>query len=205
MSTSDDRRAALLLLGLALVGFVVRMVLAGPAPPGAVAYRPSNAARPAQDSVAARAARLARPLAPGERIDVDQASVEELTRLPRIGPGLANRIVDDRDAHGPFGSLATLDRVPGIGPVLLQTVARHVTFSGRPTQRSSPVTAPLLSLNRASAEELTSLPGIGATRAAAIVAYRQRVGPFRNIDDLENVPGIGSQTVERLRKRVKIP
>ena len=89
--------------------------------------------------------------------------------------------------------------------MLLEAVVRHVTFSGRPTQKLSPVTAPLLSLNRASVDELTSLPGIGATRAEAIVAYRHRAGPFRNVDDLENVPGIGYKTVERLRKRVKIP
>ncbi len=205
MPTSDDRRAAVLLLGLTLAGLVVRVVLTGPGPSGAVAYRPSSATRPVQDSVAARAARLARPLAPGERIDVDRASVEELARLPRIGPGLANRIVSYRDAQGPFGSLEALDRVPGVGPVLLEAVARHVVFSGRPRHRRGPVTVSLLSLNRASVEELTSLPGIGATRAEAIVAYRRRTGPFRRIDDLANVPGIGSKTVDRLRERVKIP
>jgi competence ComEA-like helix-hairpin-helix protein len=206
MPTPDDRRAATLLLGLALAGLAVRIVLAGPEPPGAVGFRQTDATRPAQDSVAARAARLARPLATGERIDVDRASVEDLTRLPRVGPGIANRIVAHRDAHGPFGTLDGLDRVPGIGPVLLEAVSRHVTFSGRPRANLGPGAHPRpLSLNRATAEELAELPGIGAAKAAAIVAFRRRHGPFRNMDDLAKVSGIGSRTVEGLRERVRIP
>ena len=206
MPTSDDRRAATLLLGLALAGLAVRIVLAGPEPPGAVGFRQSDADRPLPDSVAARAARLARPLAPGERIDVDRASVEDLTRLPRVGPGIANRIVADRDAKGPFGSLEGLDRVPGIGPVLLETVSRHVSFSGRARVKAgSGAPGRRLSLNRATAAELADLPGIGVTKAAAIVAFRRRNGPFRNVDDLAKVSGIGSRTVEGLRERVRIP
>jgi competence protein ComEA len=79
---------------------------------------------------ARRAASLARPLAPGERIDLDRADVTEITRLPRIGPALAQRIVAWRAEHGPFGSLARLDSVSGVGPQLLDAVRPWVTFSG---------------------------------------------------------------------------
>jgi competence protein ComEA len=74
--------------------------------------------------------RLARPLAPGERVDLDRADVTEITRLPRIGPALAQRIVAWRAAHGPFGALARLDSVPGVGPHVLASVRSYVTFSG---------------------------------------------------------------------------
>ena len=54
-------------------------------------------------------------------------------------------------------------------------------------------------VNTARVDELMLLPGIGAVRAAAIVAYREDRGPFGSIDSLTNVPGIGPVTVERLR------
>jgi len=206
MATSDDRRAAVLLLGLALAGVVVRFLVAGSGPAGGVGYRAASAERPERDSVEARASRLARPLAPDERIDIDRATAEELTRLPRIGPALASRIVADRGMRGPFGSLEGLGRVSGVGPVLLETVRRHVSFSGRTRQpREGSAGRAILSLNGATAEELAQLPGIGPVRAEAIVADRRRRGPFRRIEDLERVPGIGSQTVERLRERLRVP
>ena len=48
-----------------------------------------------------------------------------------------------------------------------------------------------LDVNRATADELEALPGIGPATAAAIVAYRTEHGPFGAVDDLEEVPGIG--------------
>lgn len=204
MASGEDRRAALLLLALLLAGVVARFVVAGGAPPGAVGYRGTADGSPTRDSVAARAERLARPLGPGERVDVDRATAEELTRLPRVGPALAQRVVRDREMHGPFGSLDGLDRVPGIGPVLLGTIAPHVSFSGRATARAGGA-EPKVRVNTATKEELETLPGIGPTLAAAIVDVRERGGPFRRVEDLQRVPGIGARTIERLRQRVQLP
>jgi competence protein ComEA len=128
-----DRRAAFLLAAIALVGATARFVLnpAPDRPPGEIAVHASGPAGPAANRrVAAQAARLARPLAPGERIDVDQADVTDITRLPRIGPALAQRIVADRERRGAFGSLEGLDRVSGVGPAVLAEIAPYVTFSG---------------------------------------------------------------------------
>lgn len=204
MASGEDRRAALLLLALLLAGVVARFVVAGGAPPGEVGYRGTAVGSPTRDSVAARAERLARPLGPGERVDLDRAAAEELTRLPRVGPALAQRIVRDRELHGPFGSLDGLDRVPGIGPVLLGTVAPHVSFSGR-APAGAEAAEPNVRVNTATKEELATLPGIGPTLAAAIVAVRERTGPFRRVEDLQRVPGIGARTIERLRQRVQLP
>jgi competence protein ComEA len=73
---------------------------------------------------------IRRPLA--TPVDVDRATVAELQELPGIGPSLAARIVADRNANGPFGTLAALDGVSGVGPTLINKLGPHVTFSGPP-------------------------------------------------------------------------
>lgn len=129
----DDRRAALLLALLTLAGASVRLVLAPSteAAPGdvrlvAVDTPPAGGLR----ATARSAARLARPLLPGERVDLDRADVTEITRLPRIGPAFAQRIVAWREQHGAFGGLARFDSVPGVGPKLLDALRPYVMFSG---------------------------------------------------------------------------
>jgi len=65
--------------------------------------------------------------------------------------------------------------------------------------KSSPAGA--VNINTASAAEMDSLPGIGPSKAAAIIAYRIQNGPFQSCDDLEQVYGIGSKTVAGLRNK----
>ncbi len=55
-----------------------------------------------------------------------------------------------------------------------------------------------INLNTATQQELESLPRIGPATAKRILEYRTRYGPFRRIDDLMNVKGIGEKTLERL-------
>ncbi|HEX4562413.1 MAG TPA: helix-hairpin-helix domain-containing protein [Gemmatimonadales bacterium] len=129
----DDKRAAFLLGLLLLGGAGTRFALA-PRPaqaPGDVSFVPATDSPPASPrEVAHQALRLSRPLQPGERIDLNQATALELTRLPRVGPALAQRLVQWRTAHGPFHSLAALDSVPGVGPKLLEGLRNAITFSG---------------------------------------------------------------------------
>lgn len=56
-----------------------------------------------------------------------------------------------------------------------------------------------LDLNAASREDLEALPGVGPVLAGRILAYRQARGPFRQLDDLLRVPGIGPQKLKQLR------
>lgn len=62
----------------------------------------------------------------------------------------------------------------------------------------------LLDLNRATVEELITLPGIGPVLAARIVAWREDHGPFQSVDDLRQVSGIGEKTLERIRDLVTV-
>ncbi len=58
-------------------------------------------------------------------VDVNAATAEELASLPRIGPTLAARIVEDRRARGPFRTVDDLDRVPGLGPATIALIRPH--------------------------------------------------------------------------------
>jgi competence protein ComEA len=63
----------------------------------------------------------------GLPLELNRATAEELDALPGIGPKLAARIVEDRSARGPFPSVAALERVSGIGPGKLRSLAGQVT------------------------------------------------------------------------------
>ena len=62
----------------------------------------------------------------------------------------------------------------------------------------------VLDLNTATLSELTRLPGIGQTKAQAILDWREAHGPFRAVEDLLSVDGIGEKTWETLRPYVRV-
>ena len=67
----------------------------------------------------------------------------------------------------------------------------------------SAVQGGLIDLNRATADQLETLPGIGPKRAQDIINYRQQ-HPFTSVEDLDNVRGVGPKTLETLRPLVTV-
>jgi competence protein ComEA len=63
----------------------------------------------------------------GSKVSLAAATVEQLDELPGIGPVTAQKIVDWRTTHGPFGSVEDLDDVPGIGPAKIEQLRDLVT------------------------------------------------------------------------------
>lgn len=61
-----------------------------------------------------------------------------------------------------------------------------------------------VNLNTATADDLDSLPGVGPSTAAAILAHREQHGPFATVDDLAEVRGIGPAKLEALRGLVTV-
>jgi competence protein ComEA len=59
-----------------------------------------------------------------------------------------------------------------------------------------------VNINTATKEELTSIKGVGAGRAQDIIDYRTKNGPFKSVDDLEKVPGVGPGLMKRIRSQV---
>ena len=65
--------------------------------------------------------------APGAKVSLAIATVDQLDELPGIGPVTAQKIVDWRSSHGPFQSVDDLDDVPGIGPARIEQLRDLVT------------------------------------------------------------------------------
>ena len=76
---------------------------------------------------AVRRRRRAARSAPGAKVSLATATVEQLDELPGIGPVTAQKIVDWRTTHGPFRSVEDLDDVPGIGPARIEQLRDLVT------------------------------------------------------------------------------
>ncbi|MEH7093790.1 helix-hairpin-helix domain-containing protein [Neobacillus vireti] len=61
-----------------------------------------------------------------------------------------------------------------------------------------------ININKADEQELQNLPGIGPAKAAAIIEFRNTSGPFKTIDDLKNITGIGDKTFEKLKDLIVV-
>jgi competence protein ComEA len=184
---------------------------AGPAliPADSAAALPAllDASQKEREEVARRRA----PLADGERIDPNLASEVELDRLPGVGPAAARAMVAAREERGGFATPEDLLSVRGIGPATLERMRPYLGFAraygaralGDPGARGSS-TAPI-PLNSATRMDLEGLPGVGPALAGRILAERERIGGFAQVEDLLAVRGIGPATLERLRPLVSAP
>ncbi len=92
----------------------------------------------------------------------------------------------------------TLPRTPDLHE---QTPRVHEVVS---QTQGAPQGQRLLDLNRASADELEALPGIGAVLAQRMIAFRTSAGGFRTVEDLREVKGIGSKKFDRIKSLVTV-
>lgn len=66
-------------------------------------------------------------------VNINTAESEQLQLLPRVGPALADRIIEFRETNGPFGSIDELVAVKGIGETSLERLEPYVTTNGATT------------------------------------------------------------------------
>ena len=117
----------------------------------------------------------------GEQPSADLASIN-----------LALRVQDEAQYHIP--RLGEPTPVPNSAPAQPASMPND-----RPLPAGGGAAPSLIDLNAATAQELELLPGIGPVMAGRIIAYREAIGPFTSVDDVENVPGIGPKTLESIR------
>ena len=134
-----------------------------------------------------------RESATATKIDINTADAATLETLPGVGPQVAREIVAGR----PFKSVDDLARVRGIGAARLADIRDYATAS-QPAKRQGK--AGRIDLNTADRSTLEGLPGIGPEIADAIIAAR----PFKSVDDLEDVRGIGPARMADLRPYVTV-
>lgn len=139
----------------------------------------------------------------------------------RVAAG--GRVVDAVRAAGGLRSDADADRVNLAAPltdgqrVVVPAVGQEIPAEVLPSGLAAPgaagpggrtgspdVPAGPIDLNAATAEQLDTLPGVGPSTAAAILAHRDESGPFRSVDDLLDVRGIGEAKLEALRDLVVV-
>lgn len=182
---------------------------------------------------AGRPADLERGAVAAYRVDLNTADHAELLQLPGVGNGLAERIEEYRREHGMFDDPDELSQVRGVGPATLNRLRPMITARGKSedeplppekSKESMPASkkgaangtnagkasskkqvslAKPIDLNRASAAELQQLPGIGPALSRRIVDERQKA-PFKSVDDLKRVSGIGPKKLEALRPHVTV-
>jgi len=147
--------------------------------------------------------RLTRPLDSNPtayRLDLNSATPQQLMQLPRVGPAMAERIVDSR----PINDTDDLRRVSGMGPATLDKIKPHVVANGGTvTYSAKSVATHPINVNMAMIDELRTLPGIGPKLAQRIIDERQK-RPFATVEELRRVSGIGPKTLEKLRPHIEV-
>jgi competence protein ComEA len=109
-----------------------------------------------------------------------------------------SRVQDAIQAVGGTTSDADLERV-NMADYLHDGDQIHVPVKGQTVELPTPSGGVVVHINTATVEQLDSLPGIGPTLAADIIAYRDANGMFKSMADLDNVPGVGPSLMDQLQ------
>ena len=125
--TPDERRALLTVGGLLTLGLCVRVLAPGPPPPEGGGDSLLVVLAMKTMEVESSSAPPPPGLIEEGKVRINEAGLSDLVSLPRIGPALAQRIIDDRARNGPFRSVDDLARVKGIGPKMVRQLAPFVS------------------------------------------------------------------------------
>jgi competence protein ComEA len=94
--------------------------------------------------------------------------------------------------------------LPIVALVALISAAAQPAAAQAAARAAKTETAVAVNLNTASVAEFEGLPGIGAKTAARIVEYRQKNGPFKKVEELMNVRGIGEKNFLKLKAQLTV-
>ena len=221
-------------VGIGIVAVVVVALVAGVVwyrtsadgaapPPGRGASASRSGAEPTRSAAVDRAAPVAVP-AGATPVTVTTSPAAARHRGPTVvvhvagavtRPGVlllpdGARVIDAVEGAGGAAADADLDRLNLAARLVdgqrILVVKVGAPAAAAPAAGADPSTDPgaLIELNSATSAQLESLPGIGPTLAAAILAERDRRGGFRSINELREVRGIGEARFAELRERVTV-
>ena len=136
-------------------------------------------------------------------VDLNAATVEDLMQLEGIGEKTAEKIIAYRNEIGQYTFIEQLLDVDGVGDKKLENWKNYLTVEvdGKTT---TTVGSSIINLNTATKEELMRLDGVGEKTALKIIAYREKIGGFTNLEQLMNVDGIGEKKFATWKKYLTI-
>jgi competence protein ComEA len=137
-------------------------------------------------------------------IDLNKATAEELEELPGVGPATSKKIIAGR----PYSKVDDLAKagIPAKAIASIRSKVHVAQAAGTKTKAKTAATtepkakSEKVNLNTADAAELEDLPGIGPAHAKAIIEAR----PFKSVDDLDRVKGLGKARIDALKDLVTI-
>ena len=101
-----------------------------------------------------------------------------------------------------FRTLVTMAALVAFAAVSPPARAAQARSTARPAAKPAVVTP--VNINTAASAELEKLPGIGAKTAERIIEYRQKNGPFKKIEELMNVRGVGEKNFLKLKDLINV-
>lgn len=118
---------------------------------------------------------------------------------------LAGGLLPDADALSLNMAMKLTDEMSVYVPVTGEALAAPPVIEAPAAQQAtSPSGGELVNINLADEAGLSTLSGIGPSKAAAIIAHREEHGPFASIEALKDVTGIGDKTFEKLKDAISI-
>jgi competence protein ComEA len=113
----------------------------------------------------------------------------------------ASKILSEADP--PLSLEESMSRLTALALSIALTVAAAAVAAqdtaSRPQPSKAPAATASLNINTATVADLQKLPGIGAATAGRIIEYRQKNGPFKKVEELMNVRGIGEKSFLKLK------
>lgn len=136
---------------------------------------------------------------------VNQPGVYEAKEGDRVIDVLekAGGLIENADSNQINFAMRVTDEmiiyIPAVGEVPAEPMIVEGSPSGSANQDDGRI-----NLNKADETQLQTLPGIGPSKAAAIIEYREINGSFQAVEDLKSIAGIGDKTFEKLKDLIKI-
>ena len=125
------------------------------------------------------------------KLNINNASAADFSRLPGVGEVIGYRIVKEREHRGKFSDIKELQRIKGISPRVYGGIKGHVATEGISDLQVR------IDLNTITRPLLLGLPGMSAGEARSIIGYRKARG-FTSVNDLMQVPGIDEKRMHEL-------